>query len=142
MRLRPTPEGMPLPTWFKRKMLHGSLIVGLGPDAQDDIVGWRHGRTRIDNDPTRSAIFRDLIDAYAKVSAATGKRILHFQRPSPFTRRAARVWRKPSRAVVDSNGEIFGLAAGGRCGPPSMTVAASAQHVADRRFIERPTRSA
>ena len=77
----PSPEGMPLPTWLKHKMIHGSLIVGMGPDTQDGVVRCRHGRMRIEYDPTRSAIFGDLIDAYAMISAATGKRIRHFQRP-------------------------------------------------------------
>jgi cholesterol oxidase len=148
----PSPEGMPLPMWLKRKMVHGSLIVGMGPDTQDGVVRWRHGRMRIEYDPSRSAIFRDLIDAYAKISAATGKRILHFQRPlTVHPTGGACFGQTVGSGVVDSNGEVFGVDGlfvadaaalpGPVGGPPAMTVAAWAEHVADR-FIERSTRSA
>lgn len=148
----PSPEGMPLPTWLKHKMIHGSLIVGMGPDTQDGVVRCRHGRMRIEYDTTRSAIFGDLIDAYAMISAATGKRIRHFQRPlTVHPTGGACLAQTVESGVVDSNGEVFGLDGlfvadaaalpGPVGGPPAMTVAAWAQHVAGR-FIERSTRSA
>jgi choline dehydrogenase-like flavoprotein len=107
---------------------------------------------RIEYDPSRSAIFRDLIDAYAKISAATGKRILHFQRPlTVHPTGGACFGQTVGSGVVDSNGEVFGVDGlfvadaaalpGPVGGPPAMTVAAWAEHVADR-FIERSTRSA
>jgi cholesterol oxidase len=105
----PSPEGMPLPTWLKHKMIHGSLIVGMGPDTQDGVVRCRHDRMRIEYDPTRSAIFGDLIDAYAMISAATGKRIRHFQRPlTVHPTGGACLAQTVESGVVDSNGEVFG----------------------------------
>jgi cholesterol oxidase len=106
----PSPEGILLPIWLKHKMIHGSLTVGMGPDAQDGVVGCGHGRMRIESDPSRSAIFGDLIDAYAKISAATGKRIRHFRRPLTVRPTGgACPAQTVQRGVVDSNGEVFGL---------------------------------
>lgn len=148
----PNPRGMPLPTWLKHKMMHGSIIVGMGPDTQDGVARWTHGRMCIDYDPARSAIYRDLIDAYATISAATGRRILHFRRPlTVHPTGGACLGQTVDSGVVDSNGEVFGLDGllvadaaalpGPVGGPPAMTVAAWAAHVADG-FIQRSTRSA
>jgi cholesterol oxidase len=143
----PPPQDMPLPKWLKRKMVHGTIVAAMGPDAQDGVVRWSSGRMRIDYDPERSTIFRDIRDAFAKISAATGKRVFHFHRPlTVHPTGGACLGRTADDGVVDSNGEVFDLeglfvadaaalpsAVGG---PPSMTIAAWAEHVADR-FIER-----
>ena len=53
---------------------------------------------------TRSAIFGDLFDAYAMISAATGKRIRHFQRPlTVHPTGGACLAQTVESGVVDSN---------------------------------------
>lgn len=143
----PNPQDMLIPKWLKNKMTHGSITVGMGADAQDGVVHWTKGRMRIEFDPSRSAIYRDLTDAYARISAASGKRVLHFRRPlTVHPTGGACLGRTAETGVVDSRGEVFGIDGlfvadaaalpGPVGGPPAMTVAAWSQHVADR-FVER-----
>lgn len=139
----PNPQGMLIPKWLKNKMTHGAITVGMGADAQDGVVHWTKGRMRIEFDPSRSAIYRDLKDAYARISTASGKRVLHFQRPlTVHPTGGACLGRTAENGVVDSRGEVFGIDGlfvadaaalpGPVGGPPAMTVAAWSSHVADR----------
>lgn len=143
----PSPDGCKLPRWVQRKMRHGSIIAAMGIDEQDGEVRWERGRMRIEYDPAGSRIFADICDALAEISRATGRRIWHFQRPlTVHPTGGACLGRTAEEAVVDSSGRVFGhdglhvadAAALPRPvgAPPSMTIAAWAEHVADRFVAE------
>ena len=105
----PSPEGMPLPTWLKHKMIHGSLIVGMGPTRRT----YRPLQARSHADRIRSDPQRDPRRPNRRLRddlAATGKRIRHFQRLlTVHPTGGACLAQTLESGVVDSNGEVFGL---------------------------------
>ncbi len=139
----PNPDNLPLPAWFKRKFRHGQVLGGMGPDAQDGVVTAEKGKLKIDYEPDNSDIFEDIKDSMDSVSDATRKKVYYFQRPTTVhPMGGACVAANIREGVVDCNGEVFDHAglyvADAAALPkppgtaPSMTIAAWADHVAER----------
>lgn len=138
----PSPDLLPVGGWLARKLRHGTYVAGMGPDAQDGEVSWRRGRLRVRYDAARSELFSRLIDAFRYIGEKTGRRIYHFKTPiTVHPTGGACLASDASGGVVDAHGEVFanpGLYVADAAalpkpvgGPPSMTIAAWADRVAD-----------
>jgi len=143
----PSPDSLPLGGWIGRKLKHGTYVAGMGADAQDGTVRYRNGKVSISYNPQNSDVLSRIKDAFKLISEKTGRRIYHFERATTVhPTGGACIGGDAGSGVVDSNGEVFnnpGLYVADAAalpkpvgGPPSMSIAAWADHVADR-FIER-----
>jgi len=143
----PSIDSYPLPKRIRERIKRGSFMAGIGEDAMDGVVTYDRGRLRIGYDPDNSPIFRRLYDTVDAIAEKTGRKIYRPKKPiTVHPTGGARLGATIAEGVVDANGEVFdnpGLyvadaAALPRApgGPPSMTIAAWANHIADR-FIER-----
>lgn len=137
----PSPSALPLGGWVARKLRGGTYVAGMGEDAQDGVVSYKRGRLRVNYDPARSPIFARIRDAFRAISEKTGRRIYHFQRPiTVHPTGGACIGRARDEGVVNAAGEVFdnpGLYIADAAalpkpvgGPPSLTIAAWAEHVA------------
>jgi len=147
----PAVDSYPLPKWVKARMKRAYMIAGLGEDNMTGRATFKKGRLQIDYNPDDSPIFARLRSTFAEIAQKTGYKI--YAPKTPITVHptgGACLGRSIDEGVIDSNGEVFdhpGLyvtdaAALPRApgGPPSMTIAAWANHVATR-FIERHARA-
>lgn len=143
----PSPSLLPLGGWINKKLRRGTYVAGMGPDAQDGTVRYRNGRLSIEYAPENSEIFGRIKRAFKLIGERTGRRIYHFERPiTVHPTGGACIGHDAASGVVDANGEVFanpGLYVADAAalpkpvgGPPSITIAAWADHVAER-FIER-----
>lgn len=143
----PSIDSYPLPEKIKDRFRKAQWIAGLGVDAMDGVVSWRKGRLRIDFNPDHSPIFARIKDNFRELTARTGKRIHHPRNPvTVHPTGGACMGASIETAVVDANGEVFdnpGLYVADSAalpaepgGPPSLTIAAWADHVATR-FLAR-----
>lgn len=143
----PAVDSYPLPKWMKARLKRAYMIAGLGEDKMIGNVTMNKGRLRIEYDPDQSPIFARLRGIFEEISRRTGHKI--YAPKSPITVHptgGACLGNSIDEGVIDANGEVFdnpGLyvvdaAALPRApaGPPSMTIAAWANHCATR-FIER-----
>ncbi len=143
----PAVESYPLPGFLKRRMKRAYMIAGLGEDTMCGEVGIRRGRLRIEYDWRQSPIFTRIRGVFAEIGRRTGHRV--YAPKTPITVHptgGACLAASIEEGVVDANGEMFdnpGLyvadaAALPRApgGPPSMTIAAWADHIA-AGFIAR-----
>ena len=139
----PNPADLPLGNWVARKLRGGSFVAGMGGDAQDGTVRLLNGKLSIDYDPANSEIFSRIIDAFKYIGDKTGRKIFHFKTPiTVHPTGGACIGAGPESGVVDASGEAFenpGLyVADGAAlpkpvgGPPSITIGAWADHVAER----------
>ncbi len=138
----PSPDNLPIPGWLKNKFRRGSLVAGMGADAQDGTVTLEKGKLKIDYNPDDSEIFAEIADTLDQVSEKTGKKIYYLKRPTTVhPTGGACIGRGLEDGVIDGNGEVFGhpglyvadAAALPKppAGPPAMTIAAWADHVAE-----------
>jgi len=143
----PAVNSYPLPNWLKSRMKRAYMIAGLGEDKMIGRASLDKGRFKIDYDPDQSDIFKRIRGIFDEISRRTGHKI--YAPKTPITVHptgGACLGRSIEEGVIDTNGEVFdnpGLyvadaAALPRApgGPPSMTIAAWADHLA-ARFIER-----
>lgn len=149
------PDGrdLPLGSWIKRRLRHGTYVAGMGVDAQDGVVRLRRGRLAIDFEPTHSAVYADIIEAFRQLGAASGHRIYHFRRPtSVHPTGGACIGQSPTQGVIDAQGEVYGhpglyVADAAALpkpvgGPPSLSIAAWAEHVAQQLLAASRERGA
>jgi cholesterol oxidase len=138
--------GVPLPDFVKRRVMKGILIVGMGKD-ESGTVYLKQNRLVVDYDPRRSPIYSDIREASAKVAGELGGRLLGSGRPTTaHPTGGASMGDSETDAVVGLNGEVFGHPGIYVCdaaalpfpvgGPPSVTIGAWAEHVAET-FIAR-----
>ena len=143
----PSPALLPLGGWISKKLRRGTYVAGMGADAQDGTVRYHKGRLSIDYVPANSEIFGRIKRAFRLIGEKTGRRIYHFERPiTVHPTGGACIGRDAADGVVDANGEVFanpGLYVADAAalpkpvgGPPSITIGAWADHVAER-FIAR-----
>jgi len=143
----PAVDSYPLPKWVKARLKRAYMIAGLGEDKMIGSVKLVKGRLRIEYDFEQSPIFARLRGIFAEISKRTGRKI--YVPKAPITVHptgGACLGNSIDEGVIDASGEVFdnpGLyvvdaAALPRSpgGPPSMTIAAWANHCATR-FIER-----
>lgn len=143
----PSPDNLPLPGFFKKKFRHGAFIAGMGPDAQDGTVSLDKGKLKIDYNPDNSEIFSEIGDSMDLISEKTGKKIYYLSRPTTVhPTGGACIGPDDGHGVVNGDGEVFGhpglyVADAAALpkpvgGPPSITIGAWADHVAER-FIAK-----
>ena len=138
----PSVDHYPLPRRLRERIKRGSFVAGIGEDAMDGEVTLERGRLRIRYDPDNSSIFAKLRSTLKTIAARTGRPI--YLPKTPITVHptgGACLGSSRDSGVVDSDGQIFDnpgvfvadAAALPRTpgGPPSMTIAAWANHVAD-----------
>ena len=145
----PSVDSYPLPRPVRERIKRASFVAGIGEDAMDGTVSYDRGRLKVNYRPENSSIFARLRATIAAISEKTGRKI--YLPKTPITVHptgGARLAASIDDGVIDANGEVFdnpGLyvadaAALPRApgGPPSLTIAAWADHVAEQ-FIRRHT---
>jgi cholesterol oxidase len=139
----PGVETLPLPRVLKRRLARTVLIFGMGVDSGRASVSFKRGRLHVDYDSTQEPIFGVIRAAFRVLEAESGRRTWALGKPVvPHQWGGACVGASDREGVVDHNGEVHGnpglfvadssalpAAVGG---PPSLTVAAWAHHVANR----------
>ena len=137
---------MPLPGFVKRRLWRDVIVAGMGKDRSGTVSLGRHGLV-ISYDPGVSPIYGEIEDAVAEIAAELGATVKAGGTPTTaHPLGGACLGPSESEAVVDLDGEVFGNpglhvtdaaalpdAVGG---PPSLTIGAWAEHVAER-FISR-----
>ena len=143
----PCPDKLRLPGWIANKLRQGTFIAGMGEDAMDGTVSLKKGKLNVDYNPDNSPIFGEIRGQMDRIAEATGKRILSIKRPTTaHPLGGACIGRDISEGVVDGKGEVFdhpGLYVADAAalpkpvaGPPSMTVAAWANHVGEQLIVK------
>ena len=135
-------QHVPLPKKLKANVSKGVILAGMGEDACDGVASYKKGRLTIDYNPDNSQIYTDINRCMDTVEQRSGKKI--YRLPIAFTVHTcggASLGADASLGVVSGSGEVYdnpGLyvtdgaalpSAPG--GPPSMTIAAWASHVAE-----------
>jgi len=137
----PSPRALPFGRWVGSKLAHGTYVAGMGEDAQDGTVEYRRGRLRIEYRVENSPIYARIKQAFKLLGTASARRIYHFERPiTVHPTGGACIGRMAADGVVSATGEVFdnpGLYVADAAalpkpvgGPPSLTIAAWAEHVA------------
>ncbi len=137
----PSIDGYPLPRRLRERIRRGYFIAGLGEDAMDGVVSAGNGRLHVRYDPAGSPIFARLRRTFDAIGARTGQRIYYPRTPiTVHPIGGACLGASAATGVVDASGEVFynpGLYVADASalprppgGPPSMTIAAWAHHVA------------
>jgi cholesterol oxidase len=143
----PSVDHYPLPKRIRERIKRGTFIAGIGEDAMDGVVSYTNGQLKINYDPDNSPVFKRIDDTVDAIAEKTGTKIYRPKKPiTVHPTGGARLGASIEEGVVDANGEVFDIpglyvadatalprAPGG---PPSMTIAAWANHVAES-FIKR-----
>lgn len=143
----PAIDRYPIPNFLKTRLKRVQWIAGIGVDAMDGVARWTPRGLRIDFDGDNSPVFARIKAGVRALVERTGKRIHHTNNPiTVHPTGGACMGASIATAVVDGNGEVFdhpGLYVADAAalpaepgGPPSLTIAAWASHVA-ARFIAR-----
>ncbi|MBF7730407.1 GMC oxidoreductase [Pseudomonas sp. N040] len=135
-------ETWPLPGFVKRFLAKVFFVYAMGADSTRASVTWVKGRLRSDYDYRQEPIYARLRQAFGIISEVSGHKAYPLRKPlSPHMGGGARLGANASEGVIDHCGEVYGNpglyvvdgaalpAAPG--GPPSVTIAAWAHHVAD-----------
>jgi len=135
-------QTLPLPGVVKRRLEKLFFIYGMGMDSGDASVACERGRLSVDYDQRREPVYDEVRAAFRALAAESGERCWAIGKP--FTVHpvgGARLGADAGHGVVDHRGEIHGnpglFVADGAAlpgavgGPPSVTIAAWAHHVAD-----------
>jgi cholesterol oxidase len=135
-------ETLPLPAWLKRRLKRLYVIFGIGVDSGKASVAFRDGRLRVHYDQSEEPVFADIRAAFKVLEMQSGDSTFALKKPlTPHQWGGACIGADASRGVIDHLGEVYGNpglfitdgsslpAAPG--GPPALTIAAWAHHVAD-----------
>lgn len=139
----PCPDKLPLPRWIANKMRQGTMIAGMGKDAMDGVVSLKKGKLSVTYNPDNSPIFANIRQQLDLIGEKTGSRVFAFKRPTTVhPTGGACIGLDETSGVVDDKGEVYGhpglyVADAAALpkpveGPPSMTIAAWASHVAEQ----------
>ena len=135
-------QTLPLPGFVKRRLEKLFFIYGMGTDSGDASATCERGRLRIDYDQRREPVYEEVRAAFRALAAESGDRCWAIGKPfTVHSAGGARLGANAASGVVDHRGEIYGNAGlfvadgaalpGAVGGPPSVTIAAWAHHVAD-----------
>lgn len=144
----PSIDRYPIPQSLKARLKRVQWIAGIGVDAMDGVGRWTSRGLTIDFDAGNSPIFARIKAGVRTLVERTGKRIHYPANPvTVHPTGGACMGASIATAVVDSNGEVFdhpGLYVADAAalpaepgGPPSLTIAAWASHVAARFIVRR-----
>lgn len=135
-------QHIPLPRRLKARLRRDAFLGGMGADAADGVATYRNGRLRIAYRAENSPIFADIRRAMELAQQASGKKVSYLETPfTVHTCGGARLGSSIENGVVDGKGEVFdnpGLYVtdaaalpGAPGGPPAISIAAWASHVAE-----------
>jgi cholesterol oxidase len=138
----PGVDHLPIPQFIKRMLEKVFLIFGMGQDSGNGSVEYISEHLRVNYNQHDEPIYKELLGALDTVTAEHGGKIRTM--PKPFTVHqwgGGGVGADPQRGVIDHRGEVYGnlglFVADGAAlpaatgGPPSVSIAAWAHHVAD-----------
>lgn len=131
-----------LPAFLRRRLEQMFLIYGIGVDSGRACVSFDQGQLRLNYEPLREPIFDEIRRAFKLLSAETGTKVWALKTPlSVHPWGGAGIGPDATNGVVDHHGEVHGnpglfIADGAALpaapgGPPSVSIAAWAHHVAD-----------
>jgi cholesterol oxidase len=135
-------DSLPLPAFLKRRLQRWIFIYGMGADSGTATAAFERDRLHVDYDERQEPLFKDIRRAFGLLQSESGERVRAL--PKPFTVHqwgGACLGPDAQQGVVDHRGEVYGnpglfitdgaalpAAVGG---PPSVSIAAWAHHVAD-----------
>ena len=135
-------DSLPLPAWLKRRLESWIFIYGMGADSGVATAGFEGERLRVNYDEQQEPLLGEIRRAFGLLERESGERVRALLTPltvHPWG--GAGLGPDPQRGVVDHRGEVYGnpglfIADGAALpaapgGPPSVTIAAWAHHVAD-----------
>jgi len=135
-------ETLPIPSFIKRRLARTFFMYGIGVDSGSASVTYENRHLQVDYDQRREPIYDDIRQGFDVLATESGDKI--WTLPTPLTVHpwgGACLGADAEHGVVDHHGEIYGNpglfiadaaalpAAPG--GPPAVTIAAWAHHVAD-----------
>ena len=135
-------ETLPIPAFIKRRVAKTFFMYGIGVDSGKASITSKNGHLQVDYDQRREPIYEDIRQGFDVLATESGDKI--WTLPTPLTVHpwgGAGLGPDAEHGVVDHRGEIYGNpglfiadaaalpAAPG--GPPAVTIAAWAHHVAD-----------
>jgi cholesterol oxidase len=135
-------DGWPLPGFLKRLISRVLCMFAMGVDSTTASATWIKGRLRSDYDCRKEPVYDELHDALRIVGEELGIKLYSPRKPlSPHMGGGARIGANAQDGVVDHRGEVYGnpglfvmdasALPAPTGGPPSVTIAAWAHHVAD-----------
>jgi cholesterol oxidase len=135
-------DTLPLPKWAKRKLSEIYLMFGIGKDSGQASVSYSKGKLKVDYDQAKEPIFAEIRSAFGQLEAQSGDKTWALRTPlTPHQWGGASLGADARCGVVNHRGEIFNnpglyIADGSALpaapgGPPALTIAAWAHHVAD-----------
>ena len=140
-------DELPLPKLLKNRLGRTYFMYGMGVDSGSGSVRFCKNRLQVEYDQAQEPIFREIRSAFKVMGEETGRKTWAIGKPltlHPWG--GACVGADPKHGVVDHRGEVYGnpglfIADGSALpaapgGPPSLTIAAWAHHVADGMTAE------
>ena len=135
-------DSWPLPQRLKNRISRMHFLYGMGVDSGSGSVGFHKGRLRIEYDQAQEPIYRDIRSALRALSTEKDNKVWTLGKPLTMHQwGGACLGPDSDHGVVDHHGEVYGnpglfIADGSALpaapgGPPSLTIAAWAHHVAD-----------
>ena len=135
-------DSLPLPAFLKRRLARWIFIYGMGPDSGVATANFERERLGVNYDERQEPLLGDIRKAFGMLERESGERVRALPRPLTVHQwGGAGLGPGPQQGVVDHRGEVYGnpglfitdgaalpAAVGG---PPSVTIAAWAHHVAD-----------
>jgi len=136
-------DTLPLPPGLKKKLARTVPLIGMGADTGSAAARFEHASLLVDYEPKQQPVFDRIREAIGALEAQSGLKTWAIKIPvTVHAWGGACLGADPERGVVDHKGEVYGnrglfvadaaalpAAVGG---PPSLTIAAWAHHVADR----------
>jgi len=135
-------ETLPTPSFIKHWLAKTFFMYGIGVDSGSASITYENRHLKVDYDQRREPIYDEIRQGFDVLAAESGDKI--WTLPTPLTVHpwgGACLGADAEHGVVDHRGEIYGNpglfiadaaalpAAPG--GPPAVTIAAWAHHVAD-----------
>jgi cholesterol oxidase len=143
-------DTLPLTALLKRQLKRWNFIYGIGVDSGRTTVGFRKGRLCVNYDQHQEPVFADSRVAFRVLEAETKRKVRVIGKPLTVHQwGGACLGPDAEHGVIDHCGEVYGnpglfIADGSALpaavgGPPSLTIAAWAHHVADGIAASSPT---
>jgi cholesterol oxidase len=135
-------DTLPLPAFVKRRLERWIFTYGMGADSGAATATFDGKQLNVNYDQQQEPLIGEIRQALGQLEKETGERVRVL--PKPVTVHqwgGAGIGSDPQQGVVDHRGEVYGnpglfIADGAALpaavgGPPSVTIAAWAHHVAD-----------
>ncbi len=132
----------PLPQRLKQRISQMLFLYGMGADSGSGSARFHRGRLQLEYDQANESIYSDIRSGFRALSQTLGSRLWTISKPLTMHQwGGAGIGPDAEHGVIDHRGEVYGnpglFVADGSAlpaapgGPPSLTIAAWAHHVAD-----------